>query len=177
MELLGKIRRMHVREKLSERAIAKRTGLSRNTVHKWLKKDGEVEVPKYVRAKGFSKLGAFTEELEQCLKADALRPKKDSLNSICSCCVIVTNTWEKGAGRLSLAALVAVVSGGAEVARTGATVDEKSECVKRFLHWGIGSPNTYNSGGPGSWVHRILTNSGVRPLLFLTLSTAVLMLS
>lgn len=27
MELLGKIRRMHVREKLSERAIAKRTGL------------------------------------------------------------------------------------------------------------------------------------------------------
>ena len=77
MELLGKIRRMHVREKLSERAIAKRTGLSRNTVHKWLKTDGEVEVPKYVRAKGFSKLGAFTEELEQCLKADALRPKKD----------------------------------------------------------------------------------------------------
>ena len=77
MELLGKIRRMHVREKLSERAIAKRTGLSRNTVHKWLKTVDEVEVPKYVRAKGFSKLGIFTEELEQCLKADALRPKKD----------------------------------------------------------------------------------------------------
>ena len=36
----------------------------------------EVEVPKYVRAKGFSKLGAFTVELEQSLKADALRPKK-----------------------------------------------------------------------------------------------------
>ncbi len=77
MELLGKIRRMQVREKLSERAIAKRTGLSRNTVHKWLKTVDEVEVPKYVRPKGFSKLEAFTEELEQCLKADALRPKKD----------------------------------------------------------------------------------------------------
>ena len=77
MELLGKIRRMHVREKLSERAISKRTGLSRNTVHKWLKTAEEFEVPKYVRAKGFNKLGAFTDELEQCLKADALRPKKD----------------------------------------------------------------------------------------------------
>ena len=36
MELLGKIRRMHVRDKMSERAIAMRTGLSRNTVKKWL---------------------------------------------------------------------------------------------------------------------------------------------
>lgn len=36
MELLGKIRRMHVRGKMSVRAIAKRTGLSRNTLQKWL---------------------------------------------------------------------------------------------------------------------------------------------
>ena len=77
MELLGKIRRMHVRDKISERAIAKRTGLSRNTVHKWLQTPQEVEVPKYVRVKGFSKLGAFTGELEQALKADALRPKQN----------------------------------------------------------------------------------------------------
>ena len=34
MERLGKIRRMHVRDKTSERSIAKRTGLSRNTIHK-----------------------------------------------------------------------------------------------------------------------------------------------
>ena len=46
MELLGKIRRMHVREKLSKRAIAKRTGLSRNTVHKWLKTPQAVQTPK-----------------------------------------------------------------------------------------------------------------------------------
>ncbi len=77
MELLGKIRRMHVRDKISERAIAKRTGLSRNTVHKWLQTPQEVEVPKYVRVKGFSKLGAFTAELEQALKADAERNKQD----------------------------------------------------------------------------------------------------
>ncbi len=34
-------------------------------------------MPKYVRTKGFSKLGAFTDELAQALKADALRPKQD----------------------------------------------------------------------------------------------------
>jgi len=77
MELLGKIRRMRAREKLSERAIAKRTGLSRNTVHKWLKDPEKVQEPKYARAKGFSKLGEFAHELEQALKADALRPKQD----------------------------------------------------------------------------------------------------
>ena len=77
MELLGKIRRMHVRDKLSERAIAKRTGLSRNTVHKWLEAPEEVAVPKYVRVGKFGKLAAFTAELEQALKADAQRSKQD----------------------------------------------------------------------------------------------------
>jgi transposase len=77
MELLGKIRRMHVREKLSERAIAKRTGLSRNTVHKWLKTSDKVQTPKYARGKGFSKLEGFTDEIKQALKADALRLKQD----------------------------------------------------------------------------------------------------
>ncbi len=77
MEMIGKIRRMHVRDKMSERAIAKRIGLSRNTVHKWLQTPQEVEAPKYVRAKGFSKLAAFTQELELALKADASRNKQD----------------------------------------------------------------------------------------------------
>ena len=77
MEMLGRIRRMHVRDKMSVRAIAKRTGLSRNTLQKWLQTPEEVKVPKYVRAKGFGKLGAFAEELEQALKADASRNKQD----------------------------------------------------------------------------------------------------
>ena len=77
MELLGKIKRMHVRDKISERAIAKRTGLSRNTVHKWLQTPEEVEAPKYVRAKKFGKLAGFADELEQALKADAGRNKQD----------------------------------------------------------------------------------------------------
>ena len=77
MELLGKIRRMHVRDKMSERAIAKCTGLSRNTVHKWLKIPEEVQAPRYVRAEKFGKLTALAEELEQALKADAHRHKQD----------------------------------------------------------------------------------------------------
>jgi transposase len=77
MELLGKIRRMHVRDKMSERAIAKCTGLSRNTVHKWLEIPEEVQAPRYVRAEKFGKLTALAQELEQALKADAHRHKQD----------------------------------------------------------------------------------------------------
>ena len=77
MELLGKIRRMHLRDNMSERSIAKRTGLSRNTVHKWLQAPEEVEVPKYVRAKKFGKLAGFIAELQTALKADAHRKKQD----------------------------------------------------------------------------------------------------
>ena len=77
MEMLGKIRRMHVRDKISVREISKRTGLSRNTLQKWLTVSETVTVPKYVRASGFGKLAAFAAELEQALQADALRLKKD----------------------------------------------------------------------------------------------------
>jgi DNA-binding GntR family transcriptional regulator len=31
MDMIGKIRRLHARDKLSEREIARKTGLSRNT--------------------------------------------------------------------------------------------------------------------------------------------------
>ena len=68
---------MHIRDKMSERSMAKCAGLSRNTVHKWLHTPEELEVPTYVRAKGFSKLEAFTDELEQAPKADAHRRKQD----------------------------------------------------------------------------------------------------
>jgi transposase len=40
MEMLGRIRRMHLRDKLSLHEIAKRTGLSRNTVRNWLRAPG-----------------------------------------------------------------------------------------------------------------------------------------
>lgn len=57
MERLAKVRRMQLSDKLADRAIAKRTGLSRNTVHKWRQTPKGLQVPKYVQAKGCSKLG------------------------------------------------------------------------------------------------------------------------
>ena len=66
---------MHIRDKVSLHEIAKRTGLSRNTVRRWLRTPEEGQAPTYSRTAGFSKLSGFIAELEQSLKADALRPK------------------------------------------------------------------------------------------------------
>jgi transposase len=68
---------MHLRDKVSLHEITKRTGLSRNTVRRWLRTPEEVKVPTYTRASGFSKLSGFIAELEQSLKADALRTKQN----------------------------------------------------------------------------------------------------
>ncbi len=76
MDMVGKIRRLHSRGKKSEREIARVTGLSRNTVAKWLK--GSVEAPpKYRRASMPGKLAPFVEAVKQALEADAHRPKKE----------------------------------------------------------------------------------------------------
>ena len=71
MEMLGKIRRMYFRDKLSLHQIAKRTGLSRNTIRKWVRAP-EATQPAYQRCATFNKLSPFHETLEQALKADAL---------------------------------------------------------------------------------------------------------
>ena len=77
MEMLGKIRRMHLRDKLSLHEIAKRTGLSRNTLRRWLRAPQEVQAPVYSRPQALGKLSAFTGELEQALQADGHRSKRD----------------------------------------------------------------------------------------------------
>jgi transposase len=76
MEMLGKVRRMHYREGLSRSEIARRTGLSRNTVKKWLK-EAEGIAPRYRRVKVPGKLARFQEVLLQALQADARRPKRE----------------------------------------------------------------------------------------------------
>ena len=43
MGILAKIRRMHFRDKLSLREIAKCSGLSRNTLRRWLRQEEVVE--------------------------------------------------------------------------------------------------------------------------------------
>jgi transposase len=77
MEMLGKIRRMHLRDKVSLHEIAKRTGLSRNTVRSWLREPGDVQEPVYRRAPVFCKLSGFAAELERSLAADAQRAKQN----------------------------------------------------------------------------------------------------
>ena len=76
MDMIGKIRRLHARDKLSEREIARRTGLSRNTVSKWLRAPVK-EAPKYRRDPRPNKLSPFEEALKRALTADARRPKHE----------------------------------------------------------------------------------------------------
>jgi len=77
MEMIGKIRRMYLRDKMSLHEITKRTGLSRNTVRKWLRSPKETLPPTYRRRKEPGKLGVFHEALEQALKADSHRLKQN----------------------------------------------------------------------------------------------------
>ena len=77
MKMLGKIRRMYLPGKRSLHEIAKRTGLSRNTLRRWLRKPEEVQAPSYSRPQALGKLAAFSEELEQALNADARRSKQN----------------------------------------------------------------------------------------------------
>lgn len=76
MGMIGRIRRLHVRDKLSEREIARMTGLSLNTVSKWLRAPIN-ESPKYRREPRPNKLSAFESTLSQALTADARRPKHE----------------------------------------------------------------------------------------------------
>jgi transposase len=76
MDMIGKVRRMHYRDRFSYSDIARRTGLPRNTVRKWLKAPVKVE-PKYRRGKRPTKLTAHHEALTLALKADAHRPKHE----------------------------------------------------------------------------------------------------
>jgi transposase len=74
--MLAKIRRMHMREGMSIREVAKRTGLSRNTVRQWLRMASVTE-PKYKARPPRSRVDAWGEYLGAALKADAHRGKRE----------------------------------------------------------------------------------------------------
>ena len=74
--MLAKIRRMHIRDGLSLRETARRTGLSRNTIRDWLRQADVVE-PKYPKRVTKSVLDPWTEQLSSCLKTDRHRLKRD----------------------------------------------------------------------------------------------------
>lgn len=74
MGLLNIIRRMALREKLSVREISRRTGLSRNTIAKYLSA-GTIE-PKFAVPERASKLDPFADKLSGWLRTEAGRPRK-----------------------------------------------------------------------------------------------------
>ena len=76
MGMLAKIRRMHLRDGLSIREISRSTGLSRNTVKRWLRQEGVTE-PRYAPRAQRSVLDPWVEQLEAALRVDAYRPAHD----------------------------------------------------------------------------------------------------
>ncbi|HKY81814.1 MAG TPA: IS21 family transposase, partial [Sphingobium sp.] len=74
MALLSVIRRWHFRDHLSIREIARRTGLSRNTIRKYLRA-GTVE-PRFKVPERPSKLDPFAERLSAWLKREMGRTRK-----------------------------------------------------------------------------------------------------
>jgi transposase len=78
MALLSVIRRWHLRDGMAIREIARRTGLSRNTIRKYLASN-TVE-PKYPPRKSPSKLDAFEETLALWLVRESSRGRKQRRN-------------------------------------------------------------------------------------------------
>ena len=74
MVLLSVIRRWAFRDQLSIREISRRTGLSRNTIRKYLR-SGSVE-PKFKVPDRPSKLDAFADKLAGWLKSEAAKSRK-----------------------------------------------------------------------------------------------------
>ena len=68
MAVIGKVKRMHFREKKSVREIVRLTGMARNTVRKWLKAP-MLEEPKYRRGEQPGRLTAHKETLKRALGA------------------------------------------------------------------------------------------------------------
>ena len=77
MAMIGKVLRMHRRDKKSVREIVKATSLARNTVRKYLRTDRVEEPRRSLRAEAPIKLAPFVESIKQALLVDARRPKKE----------------------------------------------------------------------------------------------------
>ena len=74
MALLSVIRRWHFREGMPIREIRRRTGLSRNTIRKYLR--GDVVEPRFKVPARPSKLDAFAEKLSGWLRGEAAKSRK-----------------------------------------------------------------------------------------------------
>ena len=119
MNLLGKIRRLKLRDGLSISEISRRTGLARNTIKNWLKADEGVE-PKYRRRAPETVLTPYAARLNQWLEADARRAKRDRRTALAlfgqlqqlgftgsySRVSAYVRRWREGGGRVAKAAFI-----------------------------------------------------------------------
>ncbi len=76
MNILGKVRRLYYRDRLTLSEIERRTGLTRKTVRKWLNAPEGIE-PKYRRRDGDNKITPYAGLLLKMLEIDARRPKRE----------------------------------------------------------------------------------------------------
>ena len=74
--MLAKIRRIHIRDGLSLREIARQTGLSRNTIRIWLRQT-EVTEPKYPAREVRGIVDPYAEQLNLWLQTDSHRSRRD----------------------------------------------------------------------------------------------------
>ena len=72
--LLGIIRRWHLRDQISLREIAKRLGISRNTVRRYLR--SETVEPAYAERRSASALDVYTFKLSAWLKTESTKSRK-----------------------------------------------------------------------------------------------------
>jgi transcriptional regulator with XRE-family HTH domain len=72
--LLGIIRRWHLRDQVPLREIARRLGISRNTVRRYLR--SETTEPSYAERRSSSLLDKYSVLLSAWLKAEACKPRK-----------------------------------------------------------------------------------------------------
>ena len=72
--LLGIIRRWHLRDKVPLREIAKRLGISRNTVRRYLR--SEITEPAYAERQSASAIDPYAFQLSAWLKTEAAKSRK-----------------------------------------------------------------------------------------------------
>ena len=77
MSMYAKIRRLRLREGLSISEIARPTSLSRNTIKTWLREPAPRTEMAYQRPPGPKVLARFTAWLDQAIKTDEHRPRKE----------------------------------------------------------------------------------------------------
>ena len=102
--MLAKIRRMFLREHLPVREISRKTGLSRNTIDRWLKLQPEVVTPHYSARQNISKLDAYAETLSGWLKTNQHRNKRERRTTLSMYRELTAMGYRGGYGRVAASA-------------------------------------------------------------------------